>query len=522
MIYSENNGWYGAWRRNYDVTPDKEAAIIGENRATFREVIERGEHIAAGLYDIGVRQGDRVGILLPNSMNLIYSMCGAFRLGAIPVPFDPQLGEYEMKVLFNHIGIRVVILAPQIGGAKHLASVRKIRPMLYDLRKIVVDGECVEDHYQLSFDTLLSADTSMLKKLRVQVGPEDTNFLACTSGSTGMPKVVDIPYSEWEISAEAKLAESYYGFNSDDTFLLGMPMYHFGGFTLGNMCLTAGGKVIYKERFSPVDFLETVATEKVTMLLLTPTLATILLSTPNFQQYDISSLRKIMFAGEYLPDDLAYRLRDEYHLSVINLLGMTEVGGHLIWHSDRDIDVSPNVYVLSPSHEIKIINEEGNPCEIGEDGVILIRGPVMKGYYRSEELTRQVMDDEGWINTGDMGSMCPDGRIRFRGREKNIVKRGANLVYPEDIAAFLRTHPDIEVVAVVGEPTEVYGEKIVAYIQPRAGAQITRGDVLEYCRGQISAYKIPDEVNIVSEIPIKYGKIATRKLRDAAGSSEEK
>lgn len=511
MMYSENYGAYGIIKKNCDSTPDKEAIIIEGDRATFHSLVSSAEYIASGLCELGIRQGDRVGILLPNSMNWVHSFCGILRLGAVPMPFDPQLGEYEMKVLFNHVGLRALVLTPQYRGVDHLSAVRKLRPLLPDLREIIVDGECVEDHCQLPFSTLLFTDTSVLEKVRVQVNPEDTNLLVCTTGSTGMPKVVDFSYAYTE-TVYRERAE-FYRFDSDDIFLIGMPLYHAAGFNSGFTCLAAGGKVLYKEEFSPVDYLQTIATEKVTKVKLTPTLAKILLSTPNLGQYDLSSLQDCIFAGEYLSDDLAYRFRDELHVRVTNNLGMTEVGPYLTWDSVRDSGVSPSYFSPPPGYEIKILNRAGERCKVSEAGTMWVRGPMMKGYYQSEELTREIIDEDGWLNTGDMGCLCTDGRIALRGRKKRIIKRGANLVYPEEVETFLRTHPDIVAVAVVGEAIEIYGEKIVAYIQPKSDAKMTAGDLLDYCRGQISAYKIPDEFRIVSEIPIRVGKVVAGALR---------
>jgi fatty-acyl-CoA synthase len=345
-------------------------------------------------------------------------------------------------------------------------------------------------------------------------------MLACTSGSTGNPKVIAVPHVGF-YQSQLDMAD-YLGFDDSDIMLLGMPLYHQGGFGMGLQMVLKGGTVMYQSLFDPEVFLKLVTEKRITIIQLTSTLTKILLSVPDFDKYDLSCVRICYFAGEVLPKEIAKVFYEKLNIRVINIIGSSESGTMVVWDSKYDSDVDPSDFRPLPFTKMMILNEEENEVECEEIGSIFIHtDALIAEYYKNEdETSAKLRWFEGlkWFNTGDLGKKLPDGRVRFTGRAKRIIKRGSNLVCPEEIEAFLLTHPKIEAIAVLGQKHDLLGEMIIAYIQPKKNFVITRGHILKYCQGKLSAYKVPDKVIITDEIPRDIGKVQFKYLK---GSPKE-
>jgi fatty-acyl-CoA synthase len=496
---------------NYNKTPEKLVVGVGKDKLSYNTLINKGDKVAASLYEMGIRRGDRVGLLTQNSVNWYVFLYGVLRLGAIPVPFDPQIAEHEIRYLFDKIGIRVILVMPSFRGLNHKKIIYGLRDVLPDLRKIIVDDECDISDFYLPFQSLFESDACILDQVALFAEREDSNIFFCTTGSTGNPKIVDLPcrITDDNIVQNAE----HWGFEEGDKFLLSMPLYHCAGFGWGLSCLSAGGSTYYEEGFSPTTYLETIQRERITKLLMTPTIAKILLTHPRFNEYDISSLNEVVFTGEYLADELANKFINEMNIRVVNALGMTETFVFLDWNSTKVQGSTPNSFMPTPGVEIKVVDENGRECKPNEKGLIHIKNSTMKGYFRLKEITDATLQKDGWLNSGDLGKISEDGRISFVGREKRVIKRGGNLVAPEEIEQFLRTHEACAGVIVDKEEDKVIGEKIIAYFQTADGFHVDSHNLREFCKGRISSYKIPDEFYFVKEIPKTVGKANPTLLR---------
>ena len=254
------------------------------------------------------------------------------------------------------------------------------------------------------------------------------------------------------------------------------------------------------------------------MIQLTSTLAKVLLSTPDFDKYDLSSVRICYFAGEVLPKELADIFVQRLGIRVINVIGSSETATMVVWDSQKDGDSDPSDFKKLPFTDVKVLDDNRNEAAEGETGELCVfTDAVILEYFGNPELSREKIlpDEQGrrWFCTGDLVTKLPGGAVRFAGRSKRIIKRGGNLVHAEEVEACLLTHPDIAAAAVTDEPHPVIGQQIVAYIQPRGEARITRGALAHYFDGKLSAYKIPDKVVLVEEIPKDIGKIQFKYLR---------
>lgn len=517
--YLNNVGIYNVFQSNFEKYPNKVVINVNDKNLLYHELVSKGKKVAASLYYMGVRKGDRVAIVIPNSVNWYIFLYGILKLGAIPVPFDPQLAKYEIQYLFDKIGVRVVLIPDSYRNLNHMDILNELRLMLPDLKKVIVDSDKTEeDEFFCTFNSLLNGNEKDIENYSLQMTREDSNIFFSTTGSTGNPKIVDIPARVFEDNVIANA--SAWGFVDGDRFLLSMPLFHCAGFGWGISCLSAGGSIYYEDKFLPSSFLETISREKITTILVTPTIAKILLTHPKFNDFDLSSLKQIVFTGEYLSDDLAAKFRDKMGLRVFNALGMTETFVYLHWDSQRDVGISPSKLNYIPGIDIKVVKPDGSSVKIGEKGLIYIRNSVMKGYFRLPDVTKQTIDEDGWLNSGDLAILTKDNFIQFCGREKRVIKRGGNLVAPEEIEQFLKTHEFCNAVVVDKEEDEIFGEKIVAYVESVVGKKLTKNDLMKFCKGNISSYKIPDEFVIVKEIPKTVGKVNPTLLKKALIAGE--
>jgi acyl-CoA synthetase (AMP-forming)/AMP-acid ligase II len=508
---------YTAFQRYAQETPEKTLLVVEDETIRYGEFVAETDIIARALLALGVAPGDKVGLILPNSGLWYKIYWAAVRIGALPVPFDPQIGEWEMARLLGLTGVTVCFVATryrQNAILENLLNARREAPTLAHI--VVIDAPA--DGELLSFDQFIALPYDAPSS-QVPISPVDETsalMLACTSGSTGNPKVIVVPHQGFRQSQQ-DMADVL-DFGRDDVMLLGMPLYHQGGLGMGLQMVLNGGTVFYQPTFEPVKFLKLIERHKVTVLQLTATLAKIILSVPDFEQYDLSSVRLAYFAGEVLPMDVARVFFEKLGIRVVNIIGSTETTTMVIWDSLCDTDVDVNSFRPLPFTAMKILDEAYRDVDAGEVGTLFIHTDgLLLEYYKNEAETAQRLrwwDGLKWFDTGDLGQRCPDGRVRFVGRVKRAIKRGANLIYPEEIESFLLTHPDLEAVAVTGQSHELIGEMVVAHLQPRQGCTFTRRDLIQFCQGQLAAYKIPDKIIIVESLPKDIGKVQFKYLRD--------
>ena len=516
MLMKEN--FFTSYIENAERTPDKVLLRIDENTLTYSEFIERTAEIGYGLQKLGIKPNDKIGLILPNSIEWYLFFWASIRIGAQPVPIDPQSGVMELSKLIPATMSKICIAAKQYRNNVILNVLKEIVPEKCTVDRII----CFADENELSEnEVFLSADKFFADFCTDKCGlyePEENHImsLACTSGSTGTPKVLAVPYDGFYVS-QVDMG-SYLGFTSDDVMMIGMTLYHQGGFGMGLQMTVKGGTVLYQPQFNPITFLETVQKYHITVVQLTSTLAKVLLSTPDFDSYDLSSVKVCYFAGEVLPQDLADIFVKKLNIRVINVIGSSETATMVVWDSDRDSDVDPSDFRDLPFTAVRVINGDLSEVETDETGELCIHtDAIITEYFGNPELSKEkiLTNKSGrWFCTGDLVKKLPDGRVRFAGRSKRIIKRGGNLVHAEEVESTLLTYPKVEAIAVTAEDHPVIGQQIVAYIQTVGGEKVTRGELARYFDGKLSAYKLPDKVIIVEEIPKDIGKIQFKYLRE--------
>lgn len=492
--------------------PNNTLLSIDGKELSFKEARDQAIALALRLQDLSVKKGEYVPLILPNSLEWYLSFLAITAIGAIPVPLDPQIGSWELNQIQNQIQAKLLIMCPIFRAAKHVKSIETVSKAFENW---IYTGEILSDTTGIPFNSLTETTTESL-----QTEYSETFMLASTSGTTGNPKIIEVAQHSF-LSSQLDMA-NLLAISDKDFMLLGMPLYHQGGFGMGIQATLKGASLIYQEKFSPELFLQAIEEKRVTIIQLTPTVAKLLLSVPNFKDYDISSLRLAYFAGESLSADLAKEFWDSLGIRVVNIVGSTETGTMVAWDSLTDSSFSPSHLKALPFTEFQIINPDSNNC--GE--VLIHTDCILTGYFNNPTESNQkiIVDDSGkkWFKTGDMGRQIDDNTIEYKGRLKNIIKRGANLIYPDELQDFYMQYPQIKDIYITGETDAVFGEKIIAYIVPHEMENPpTRGDILRFSRGSIAAYKIPDDITIIPSIPLNKGKVDVQILKQHKEHSSE-
>lgn len=511
--------------------PDGEALVVRHQdvRWTWRELQVRVDAIAAGLLERGLKPGDRVGIWAPNCAEWAIVQFATAKAGLILVNINPAYRIAEVEYALNKVGCAALILAPAHKSSDYVAMLGELAPELATsapgalnaarlpgLRLVVVLGE-PEHPGCLPFAALASDGTAALSDIRLDPGMAVN--IQFTSGTTGFPKGATL--SHRSILNNGAFVGARIGLRATDRLCIPVPLYHCFGMVMGNLaCVVHGATMIYPaEAFDPQAVLETIEAERCTALYGVPTMFIAALQHPEFDRFDLSSLRTGIMAGSPCPMAVMREVIDRMHMEEVTIAyGMTETSP-VSFQSDTgdplDLRVS-TVGRIQPHLEVKLIDLAGDIVPRGQTGELCTRGySVMLGYWDDAERTAEAIDAEGWMHTGDLATIDADGYCRIVGRIKDMVIRGGENIYPREIEEFLATHPGIADVQGVGIPDVKYGEELCVWIIPRAGFELSEDEVRAYCLGRISHYKIPRHILFVDAFPMTVtGKVQKFAMRE--------
>jgi fatty-acyl-CoA synthase len=491
-------------------------------RWTYGEFVAEVDRLATGLLALGIGVGERVGIWSPNRYEWLLTQFATAKIGAIMVCINPAYRLYELEYALNKSGCKAIVSAESFKTSHYLKMLRELAPELDDCEpgaltaaklpdlKIVIRMGDEASPGMLNFGAVCdlggAAERERLDVLADELDPDSPINIQFTSGTTGMPKGATLTHRN--ILNNAYYCGQSMNFTADDILCIPVPMYHCFGMVLGTLCCVSHGAtmVLPCEVFDPVAVLTAVQNEHCTALHGVPTMFIAELDLPDFKDYELGSLRTGIIAGSTCPIELMRRLIDDMDLTEIVIgYGQTECSPvNAMTAIDDPLEI--RVTTVGRPHtnwELKIIREDGSIADIGETGEVCARGyGVMEGYWEDPEKTAEAVDDEGWMHSGDLGEMDAEGYVKITGRIKDMIIRGGENVYPREIEEFLYTHPDIQEVQVFGIPDAKYGEQVAAWVQLRKGASLTEDDIKQYCEGQITHFKIPRHIKIVTEFPM--------------------
>jgi fatty-acyl-CoA synthase len=496
--------------------PERDALVVrGQDvRWSYAELAVRVDRVARALLAIGLQPGDRMGIWAPNCAEWLLIQYASAKAGVILVNINPAYQTSELEYVLNQSGCRALIAARVFKSSDYVEMVREVAPRCEALERTVF-LDCGD------WEELLAAGDQGLS-LPTGLQFDDPINIQYTSGTTGFPKGATLTHHN--ILNNGFFIGETCRYTPEDRVCIPVPFYHCFGMVLGNLACTTHGAciVIPAPSFEPRATLDAVQDERCTSLYGVPTMFIAELDLPEFDDFDLTSLRTGIMAGSPCPVEVMRNVIERMHMAEVTICyGMTETSPVSTQTSaDDDIDHrTSSVGRVHPHVEIKIIDPVSGACvQRDVPGELLTRGySVMIGYWNDPEQTAETIDRAGWMHTGDLATMDQDGYVNIVGRSKDMIIRGGENVYPREIEEFLYTHPEIRDVQVVGVPDERYGEEIAALVIAREHGKIDAEAVREFCRGKIAHYKIPRYVISVDEFPMTVtGKIQKFKLRDQA------
>ena len=520
--------------------PDREALVVCHQniRWTYRELQQKVNQLASAMIEMGLEIGDRVGIWSHNNAEWLLMQLATAKVGVILVNINPAYRSFELQYALNKLGCTALVLMRHFKTSDYANIIRELCPEIYhkpyyqlDLveiptveRIIWIDepGSDEEFGFMQKFSEWMQdgdANDPRVAERQAQLKNTDAINVQFTSGTTGTPKGATLTHRN--ILNNGYFIGEAMDLSEEDRLCIPVPLYHCFGMVLGNLAiLTHGGCIVYpNDGFEPLSVLEAVQNEKCTALHGVPTMFIAELDHPDFDKYDLSTLRTGIMAGSSCPIEVMRRVIDEMHMSEVTIAyGMTEtspVSCQTNKHTPLEKQVS-TVGLVQPNLEVKIVDTEtGEVVPVGETGELLTKGySVMKGYWGSRFKTKQSIQD-GWMHTGDLATMDEEGYIKVVGRSKDMVIRGGENIYPVEIENYLYRHPKISDVQIVGVPDKKYGEVLAAWIIPRKGVELTEDEVKQFCKDNIAHYKVPQYYRFVTEYPMTItGKIQKYKITE--------
>lgn len=508
-------------------------------RYTFRSLQAEAHRLASALLGMGLVPGDRVGIWSHNNAEWVLMQLATAQVGLVLVNINPAYRTSELEYALNKVGCKLLVTMARFKTSDYLGMLRELAPewvhgtpgqlealQLPHLNTVVwIDEPGVggEEPGLLRFSDLMArghAADPRIAQVAATLRATDPINIQFTSGTTGFPKGATLTHRN--ILNNGFFIGECMKLTPDDRLCIPVPLYHCFGMVLGNLaCITHGSAIVYpNDGFDPLTVLQTVQDEKCTGLHGVPTMFIAELDHPRFAEFNLSTLRTGIMAGSPCPTEVMKRVVEQMNLREITIAyGMTETSP-VSCQSSTDTPLDKRVSTVGqvqPHLEVKIVDPEtGATVPRGERGEFCTKGySVMHGYWGDETKTREAIDADGWMHTGDLATMDAEGYVNIVGRIKDMVIRGGENIYPREIEEFLYRHPQVQDVQVVGVPDQKYGEELCAWIIAKPGTKPTEDDIRAFCKGQIAHYKVPRYIRFVAAFPMTVtGKIQKFKIRD--------
>ena len=517
--------------------PDNLAVVVHHQqiRWNYREYQAKVYALATGLLALGIQPGDRVGIWSPNNIEWCLTQFATAKIGAIMVCINPAYRPEELEYSLSNVGCRAVICADKFKSSDYLQMLNELLPELSTSTagklttlalpqlEFVIRMGTDRTPGMLNFNDLLlevnDEAQHVLATIADSLDTHDSINIQFTSGTTGSPKGATL--SHHNILNNAYLVADAMGFTQADKLCIPVPLYHCFGMVLGSLSsiIHASAAVYPGESFDPLTTLQVVAQERCTALHGVPTMFIAELEHPQFNQFDLSSLRTGIMAGATCPEEVMRRVQELMYMKEVLIgYGQTECSplNHI---TEIDSPIEKQVLTVGralPHTEVKIINEFGDVVAIGQPGEVCSRGYcIMQSYWNDAVKTAATIDSAGWLHSGDIGQMDELGYVQIVGRIKDMIIRGGENIYPREIEEKLYSHKDVQDAAVFGVQSDKYGEEVCAWIKVRANADITEDDIRHFLTEKFAYFKVPRYIKFVDQYPMTVtGKIQKFKMRE--------
>ncbi len=500
-------------RRGSKLYPDRVAIRYQGRDWSYAELDQRVNRLANSMAQLGLRQGDRIAILAPNCNQYVEVYLASARIGIITIPLNARLKGGELKYIINNGEAKALLISPDF-----LELIASIKAELPPVKRYICIGPQVADLE--NYESLLAKASA--EEPAAQPTDSDVVIQLYTSGTTGLPKGAMLTHRNVLSNAVSCCLEQE--IRPRDNYLMVLPLYHVAGYTLTLSTLLMGGMLTIHPAFSPPDVFRSIAQDRITHAALVPVMINFLLRVPNLEQYDLSSLRYIVYGAAPIAPSFLKQVMQIFKCNFIQGYGLTEAAAFvsLLRAEDHVIEGTPQQIKRLSSigreiigTEVKVVNERGEKVATGEVGEIVARGDnIMQGYWKMPKETTETLH-EGWLHTGDLATVDEAGYIYIVDRKKDMIICGGENIYPREVENLLLTHPAVADVAVIGVPDETWGEAVKALVVLKEGQTTTEQEIIDFCAARLAGYKKPKSVEFRKELPRNaMGKVLKRTLRE--------
>jgi 2,3-dihydroxybenzoate-AMP ligase len=510
--YNQSRWWSGLTcgdllDRAADIHPDKEAFVDGKTRLTYGEAREKTNRLAIGLMGLGIRPLDRVLVQLPNWNEFVFAYFALQKIGAITVLLIDRYRQFEITRLIGLTGATSWIVASQYKNTDYHPIIRDVLKEHRKMKNVItVRGEGNQKPFK-SLETLIEkaklTERNLTRLAERRPDPMQVCHMGPTGGTTGAPKIV--PRTHNSLLTGTEYCSKSWEQSIEDVNLLAGPIGHDLTFSKGFMgSVVTMGKVIFLDSTENKDICETIEREKVTSIIWVPTLAQRMLQYEDLNKYDLSSLKKMHSAGGASHPDLVKEVTEILKMKFFNGYGGTE-GMTTITRPRDPLEVICTTVgrPTCPFDTYQVIDQKGKTLKLGAEGELVLKGPgVFTGYYNNPEENKKVFTKEGFFRTGDLVRINEKGYITITGRIKEMINRGGESISATEIERLITRHPGVAAVAVIPMPDPLMGERVCAYIQPKAGARLTFEEVISFLKGQkASVLQLPERIEFIDAMP---------------------
>jgi len=512
------------------LVPERTAIAFKGKRYSYAQLKDRVNRLADSLNRLGLKKGDRAAILEVNCNEYVEACFGVVRVGGIFVPLNFRIRQDELVYLVNKAEPKILFV-----GSRYVDMVNSGRSQLPSVKHFIIIGGEAEG--MSSYDELIASGSGEDKTF-AELKDEDIAVLLFTAGTTGFPKGVPQDHDAYS---------SYVLSNVDppdleappETNVLVMPLYHVAGVQALMAGIYGGRTIALMRQFDEKEWFETVQREKATRVMVVPTMLKRIVEYPDFDKYDLSSVRVITYGAATCPYEVLNKPIERFPgRALINAFGGTETSStiaalraedQVITGRETEAEREKKLKRLATSIglpledvEIQVRDEKGEELPDGQIGEIVVRGPrIMKGYWKDEERTEKAFTADGWYRTGDLGYKDEEGYIYLTGRGDDVIVRGGENIGPDEVESVLSTHPKIEEAAVIGVKDEEWGQQVRAIVRLKKGETASEQEIIDFCRPHLAGFKRPTSIVLVTEeLPkTSTGKTLRRKLREKYGGS---
>ena len=506
------------------IVPDQEALVFEEKRFTFAEFQDRVYQVANAMADLGVEKSTGVAMLQVNTNEHMEAYFATASLGGIYVPLNFRARAEELRFMLNDAEVYLLLV-----GKRYVPLVESIRAELPHLKHVV----CLEEGLDPlpSYDEFLQSGAT--DPVFTDIDDEDTTILMFTAGTTGTPKGVMLSHTNFSSYILNNITPADPEAEAEKN-LLSVPLYHVAGVQAVMAAIYGGRTLVIERQFEPAEWMVLIERERVNRVMLVPTMLKQLMEDPEFKRHDLSSIKVITYGAAPMPLEVLRRALEEFPgVAFINAFGQTESASTITMLSPEDHNIPQDLPAEEREKrlkrlgsigrplsdvEVRIVDEDGTDMPVGEVGEIVAQGPrIMKGYWKQGDATSDTVKG-GWLYTGDLAYWDEEGYIFLAGRAKDVIKRGGEMISPEEVENCIRSHPKLDDAAVIGVPDIQWGETVRAVVVMKEGETCPQEEIIEWCRARLASYKKPESVVFIEELPRNpMGKVLKRVLRDQVG-----